>query len=119
MGKENETQDQSDYRVFPGSERTEKRDGGRVLLTNQAWSTCCLIARWSIWYLLLLQGSDVICRSFCSIPEWLGADGGPWLFPAVRKANKLGCLLWVFWNRKLHSCVSSLRKETHMAPASP
>lgn len=68
----------------------EKRDGGRVLLSNQAWSTCCHIARWSICYLPLLQGSDVICRSFCSIPAWLGADGGTLPLLAVRKANRLG-----------------------------
>lgn len=94
-------------------ERTaEKRDGGRVLLTNQAWSTCCHIARWSIWYLPLLQGSDVICRSFCSIPAWLGADGGTLLLPAVRKANRLG------WGMETPIPVSSLsgRRVTRILP---
>lgn len=80
--------------LVTGRDRTAgKRGGGSVLLPNQAWEY--LLSLSQVVHLVPAaaprQGRDLqVLDHIWSIPAWLGADGSTLLFPAARKANKLG-----------------------------
>lgn len=77
---------------FTGFSQVEREVLRREMEAEPSWltrlgSTFCLRARWPIWYLPLLRGSDVICGPVPNIPAWSGADGATLLSPAVGKAH--------------------------------